>query len=160
MDGAVEGPALNSAIIPNLVAVIKDASAAVDAYVDVARGKCREALTKADGRPDRAALERQQHMAHGLSWLGTYAETLRQTAEWAARLEQEGKFSTTEALLTQILFSEYCAQLIGGVPMNQGEVIRPHELGIVAEADALFATPVVQQLIIDGKNPCCDGCCG
>ena len=153
MDGAVEGPALNSAIIPNLVAVIKDASAAVDAYVDVARGKCREALTKADGRPDRAALERQQHMAHGLSWLGTYAETLRQTAEWAARLEQEGKFSTTEALLTQILFSEYCAQLIGGVPMNQGEVIRPHELGIVAEADALFATPVVQQLIIDGKPP-------
>jgi len=153
MDGAVEGPALNSAIIPNLVAVIKDASAAVDAHVDVARGKCREALTKADGRPDRAALERQQHMAHGLSWLGTYAETLRQTAEWAARLEQEGKFSTTEALLTQILFSEYCAQLIGGVPMNQGEVIRPHELGIVAEADALFATPVVQQLIIDGKTP-------
>lgn len=153
MDGAVEGPALNSAIIPNLVAVIKDASAAVDAYVDVARGKCREALTKADGRPDRAALERQQHMAHGLSWLGTYAETLRQTAEWAARLEQECKFSTTEALLTQILFSEYCAQLIGGVPMNQGEVIRPHELGIVAEADALFATPVVQQLIIDGKTP-------
>ena len=153
MDGAVEGPALNSAIIPNLVAVLKDASAAVDAYVDVARGKCREALTKADGRPDRAALERQQHMAHGLSWLGTYAETLRQTAEWAARLEQEGKFSTTEALLTQILFSEYCAQLIGGVPMNQGEVIRPHELGIVAEADALFATPVVQQLIIDGKTP-------
>ena len=153
MDGAVEGPALNSAIIPNLVAVIKDASAAVDAYVDVARGKCREALTKADGRPDRAALERQQHMAHGLSWLGTYAETLRQTAEWAARLEQEGKFSTTEALLTQILFSEYCAQLIGGVPMNQGEVIRPHELGIVAESDALFATPVVQQLIIDGKTP-------
>ena len=153
MDGAVEGPALNSAIIPNLVAVIKDASEAVDAYVDVARGKCREALTKADGRPDRAALERQQHMAHGLSWLGTYAETLRQTAEWAARLEQEGKFSTTEALLTQILFSEYCAQLIGGVPMNQGEVIRPHELGIVAEADALFATPVVQQLIIDGKTP-------
>ena len=153
MDGAVEGPALNSAIIPNLVAVIKDASAAVDAYVDVARGKCREALTKADGRPDRAALERQQHMAHGLSWLGTYAETLRQTAEWAARLEQEGKFSTTEALLTQILFSEYCAQLIGGVPMNQGEVIRPHELGIVAEADALFATPVVQQLIIDGNTP-------
>lgn len=153
MDGAVEGPALNSAIIPNLVAVIKDASAAVDAYVDVARGKCREALTKADGRPDRAALECQQHMAHGLSWLGTYAETLRQTAEWAARLELEGRFSTTEALLTQILFSEYCAQLIGGVPMNQGEVIRPHELGIVAEADALFATPVVQQLIIDGKTP-------
>ena len=37
--------------------------------------------------------------------------------------------------------------------MNQGEVIRPHELGIVAEADALFATPVVQQLIIDGKTP-------
>jgi (2S)-methylsuccinyl-CoA dehydrogenase len=153
MDGAVEGPALNSAIIPNLVAVIKDASTAVDAYVDVARGKCRQTLTKEDGRPDRAALERQQHMAHGLSWLGTYAETLRQTAEWAARLEQDRKFGATEALLTQILFSEYCAQLVGGIPMNQGEVIRPHELDIVSEADALFAAPAVQQLIIDGKTP-------
>ncbi|MDX1294467.1 MAG: acyl-CoA dehydrogenase, partial [Hyphomonas sp.] len=153
MDGAAEGSALNSAVVPNLVSVIRDACTAVDAYADAARGKCRETLTKDNGRPDRAALERQQHVAHGLSWLVTYAETLRQTADWAGRLDQEGSFGTTEALLTQILFSEYCAQLVGGIPMNQGEVIRPHELGIEAEADVLFAAPAVQQLIRTGKTP-------
>ena len=153
MDGAVEGQELKSAVIPNLVSVIGDACTAIEAYADAARGKCREALTKDDGRPDRAELERQQHMAHGLSWVVTYAETLRQTADWAARLEQDGKFGTTEALLTQILFSDYSAQLVGGIPMNQGEVIRPHELGVLTEADTLFAVPAVKKLILDGKTP-------
>jgi len=153
MDGAVEGQELKSAVIPNLVSVIGDACTAIEAYADAARGKCREALTKDDGRPDRAELERQQHMAHGLSWVVTYAETLRQTADWAARLEQDSKFGTTEALLTQILFSDYSAQLVGGIPMNQGEVIRPHELGVLTEADTLFAVPAVKKLILDGKTP-------
>ncbi|MEQ3650610.1 acyl-CoA dehydrogenase family protein [Hyphomonas sp.] len=153
MDGAVEGQGLKSAVIPNLVSVIGDACTAIEAYADAARGKCREALTKDDGRPDRTELERQQHMAHGLSWVVTYAETLRQTADWAARLEQDGKFGTTEALLTQILFSDYSAQLVSGIPMNQGEVIRPHELGVLTEADTLFAVPAVKKLVLDGKTP-------
>lgn len=153
MDGAVEAAALEPVVIPNLVALIGDACTAIDAYADAARGKCRAALTNDDGRPNRAALEREQHIAHGLSWLVTYAETLRQTAEWAARLDQEGKFGTIESLLTQILFSDYCAQLASGIPMNQGEVIRPHELGIAAEASALAAASPIQKLIIEGKTP-------
>jgi (2S)-methylsuccinyl-CoA dehydrogenase len=37
--------------------------------------------------------------------------------------------------------------------MNQGEVIRPHELGLVDAADALFAAPAVHTLITQGKTP-------
>ena len=66
MDGAVETAALEPVVIPNLVALISDACTAIDAYADAARGKCRAALTNDDGRPDRAALEREQHIAHGL----------------------------------------------------------------------------------------------
>ena len=37
--------------------------------------------------------------------------------------------------------------------MNQGETIRPHELGLLAETDALFAHPAVNRLITEGKTP-------
>ncbi len=92
-------------------------------------------------------------MAHGFAWVVTYIETLRETAHWATRLEAEGKFGEIEALLSQILFSDYLAQLVGGIPMNQGETIRPHELDTLEEAEALFDVPVIRHLITQGKTP-------
>jgi (2S)-methylsuccinyl-CoA dehydrogenase len=139
-------------IFKGLVPALAEAVAALDTYAAAALSGARALLAGPDGRPDRAAFERSQHLAHGLSWLITYVETLRQVSEWAARLEDEGKFGEAEALLSQILFSEYCAQIIGGIPMNQGETIRPHELGSLEAADALFAVPVIRKLIIEGKT--------
>ena len=118
-----------TAVFPGLVSVLAEAVTALDTYAAAAIAGARGLLAGADGKPDRGAFERSQHLAHGLSWLVTYVETLRQVSEWAARLEAEGKFGEAEALLSQILFSEYCAQVVGGIPMNQGETIRPHELG-------------------------------
>ena len=141
-----------SVILEGLVPVLAEAVVALDTYAAAAISGARGLLAGSDGRPDRAAFERNQHLAHGLSWLVTYVETLRQVAEWAARLEEEGKFGEAEALLSQVLFSEYCAQIIGGIPMNQGETIRPHELGSLEAADALFANPVIRKLIIEGKT--------
>lgn len=153
MDSATDTLSSEMPVLTNLTSIIRDASQAVDTYAATAQSNCRKALSKADGRPDRAELERQQHMAHGLSWVATYAETLRQTAEWAARLEQEGKFGEIEALLTQILFSDYCAQLTSGIAMNQGETIRPHELGTLEAAHTLFENNAVKRLILTGKSP-------
>lgn len=153
MDTVVEDAGLKTVIIPDLLVIIGDASRAVDTYAATAQSKCAKALMRDDGRVNRAELDRQQHMAHGLSWVATYAETLRQTSEWGRRLEAEGKFGEIEALLTQILFSDYCAQLVGGIAMNQGETIRPHELGTASEAEILAATPAVRQLILEGKTP-------
>lgn len=141
-----------STVFPGLVGVLAEAVTALDTYAAAAIAGARGLLAGADGKPDRSAFERSQHLAHGLSWLVTYVETLRQVSEWAARLEAEGKFGEAEALLSQILFSEYCAQVIGGIPMNQGETIRPHELGSQDAADALRATAVIRKLINQGKT--------
>ena len=35
---------------------------------------------------DPALLEREQHAVHGLAWLATYVEALRQMQAWALRL--------------------------------------------------------------------------
>lgn len=144
---------IEGAVLAGLVPLLAEAVSALDVYTAAAVSGARAQLAGADGKPDRAAFERHQHLAHGLSWLVTYVETLRQVSEWAARLEAEGKFGEAEALLSQILFSEYCAQIVGGIPMNQGEVIRPHELGSLEAADTLFSQPVIRKLITDGKTP-------
>lgn len=144
---------IETPVLDGLSGLMASAVAAVDTYVTEATRGARAQLAGADGRPDRAAFERHQHMAHGLAWLATYAETLRQVFEWAVRLEAEGKFGEAEALLSQILFSEYCAQIVGGIPMNQGETIRPHELGSLAASDVLFAEETIRQLITEGKTP-------
>ena len=142
-----------SAVMDGLTATMRDALGALDTYAAAATSGARGELVGEDGRPDRKAFERHQHLAHGLSWLVTYVETLRQVTEWAARLEAEGKFTDVEALLSQILFSEYCAQIVGGIPMNQGETIRPHELGSLEASDTLFADPAIRKLITEGKTP-------
>jgi (2S)-methylsuccinyl-CoA dehydrogenase len=136
-----------------LTAAMAEAVTAVEAYVTAATRAARASLSGADGKPDRGAFERHQHRAHGLSWVTTYLETLRQTSGWAARLEADGKFGDIEALLCQVLFGEYCAQLIGGIPMNQGEMVRPADLGCqMADMQLLFAAPI-QRFINQGKTP-------
>ena len=150
MDGSVaietEGP------LEGLTDLIRGAVKAVDTYYGAVL-KAAAPVLAPGGKPDRAALDSEQHRAHGLAWAATYAETLRQTAAWADRLEAGGRFGPAEALLTQILFSDYLAQLTGGIPMNQGETIRPHELGALEAADALQADLSVRRLVLEGKTP-------
>ncbi len=153
MDGAGEIRAAEGGLIDGLTAELAAAVTAVETYVAAATAATRAGLSLPDGKPDRAAFERHQHKAHGLAWLATYLETLRQTAGWASRLEADGKFGEIEGLLAQILFSEYLAQLASGIPMNQGETIRPHELDCLAASETLFADPSVRRLVIEGKSP-------
>jgi (2S)-methylsuccinyl-CoA dehydrogenase len=152
MDGAAGDTLEQSPVMTGLLPAMADAVMALEAYVDAATLAAGKKLKTADGKPDRKALERQQHMAHGLAWLATYLETLRQTSEWASRIDAEGKFGEVEALLSQILFSEYLAQIVSGIPMNQGETIRPHELGTLKEADDLFETAVIKRFVLEGKT--------
>ena len=48
---------------------------------------------------EAAALDREQIAAHGLAWMATYVEALRQIREWAVRLDAGDAFGTTEALI-------------------------------------------------------------
>jgi len=104
------------------------------------------------GKIDNAALEREQHVAHGLAWISTYAEGIRQLADYAKRMEGEGRFGEMESLLSQIAAGEYLAQLAGGVTMSQGEVVRLHELGLDESARTAFLTEDVAALI-EGVTP-------
>ncbi len=129
-----------------------------DAALDAARGLLaagREALAariSADGRISNAALEADQNAAHGLAWLATYVESLAQLRGWAERLAADGRFGEAERLIVAIGFGEYLAQIAGGIPMSQTEIVRPADLGLDAGAVATFRTDAVERLIETGNT--------
>ncbi len=138
-------------IMSGLTTAMADVVAALDVYRDGISRKLSQTLAPM-GKPDRQAFAAEQHKAHGFAWVVTYVETLRETANWAARLEVQGQLGEIEALLSQILFAEYCAQLKGGIPMNQGEIVRPADFGLSAlELDPLRA-PAIEHFEKDGKT--------
>jgi (2S)-methylsuccinyl-CoA dehydrogenase len=122
-----------------LITQLETAAAAAGAYADAAKAAIRPLVSKG-GKLDRAALDAEQHIVHGLAWIATYAETLREVRDWARALNDAGKFGETEQLLAKLLAAEYSAQLAGGVPMTQVETIRPADFGIEAPPVALRAT--------------------
>jgi (2S)-methylsuccinyl-CoA dehydrogenase len=114
-------------------------------------GAARESIAVhvvAAGKSDAAQAE-----THGLAWLATYVEALRQLAAYGERLNGKGRLGEMESLLIQIGAGEYVAQIAGGIPMSQGELARVHEMGIVgAEYDA-FETDAVRTLVTKGNTP-------
>jgi (2S)-methylsuccinyl-CoA dehydrogenase len=95
------------------------------------------------GKPDAALMEAHQSAAHGVAWVATYAEALVQMQNWAEALQQNGGFGEMETLIHQIAFGEYLAQLYGGIPMSQGEIVRLSDIWVdaapSADAAALIA---------------------
>ncbi len=87
-------------------------------------------LVAPGGRLDAERLERHQHAAHGLAWLATYVEALRQMQGWASRLAAAGRLGELETLILEIGFGEYLARIEGGIPMSQGETVRLAALGL------------------------------
>ena len=136
---------------PDLIARLDEAAKAATALRDRAV-EAVAAKVASGGKIDNAALEREQHAAHGLAWVATYVEALRQLADYAKRLEGEGRFGEMESLLAQIGAAEYLAQLAGGVMMSQGEFVRLHELGLPQSARDAFLTKEVAALI-QGVTP-------
>ena len=122
-----------------LITQLKTAADAAGAYADAAKAAVRPLVSK-NGKLDRVALDREQHLVHGLAWVATYAETLREVSDWARALTEAGRFGETEQLLAKLLVAEYSAQLAGGVPMTQVETIRPADFGVDAPRVALSVT--------------------
>ena len=116
------------------------------------------------GKIDAASLDRHQHAAHGLAWLATYVAALRAILDWANSLERTAKFGERERLIVQLGFTEYLAQILGGIPMSQGEIVRPNDLGLqqadleklsaqsalFQQADLPFLRQRLAELIADG----------
>ena len=125
-------PAIPAASDPKaLLARTRAGAEAAEAF----QARAREVLAARlvdGGRVSGAAMDEAQHAAHAFAWIATYAQSLRQLHLWAERLEAHGALGETERLILSIGFGEYLAQLSGGIPMSQGEMARPQDIGIEA----------------------------
>ena len=113
----------------NIIAKCQEAQQTVDAYYNVAKEQVSK-LVLVDGKVSKDHLNQEQHATHGLAWIATYKETLREMLNWATNLESENRFTEYEKLILQIIFSEYLYQIKTGIPMSQLEAIRPQDLGL------------------------------
>ena len=107
-----------------LLEACRGAVAAADSLFHLARVSVKAAVNGAE------APEARQEATHGLAWLATYVEALRQLLGWAGRLQAHQRFGEIERLLLTSAFAEYLAQIAGGIPMSQGETVRLSDLGL------------------------------
>ncbi|WP_417272043.1 acyl-CoA dehydrogenase family protein [Celeribacter halophilus] len=120
---------VSNPILPDLLALTRAAVAPAEAILERARAALRSEFLE-NGRVSSRRVEANQTAAHGLAWLATYVESLRQMQKWAEALSSEDKFGEMEQLIHQIAFGEYLSQIYGGIPMNQGEICRLADLGL------------------------------
>lgn len=131
------------------VVLLAEALPVVEAAVEKGRQALRAKVAGDGGRISNKALEVEQHAAHALSWIATYAESLRQLSAWAERLQKAGTFGEMERLILGVGAGEYLAQLRGGLPMSQGEIARLPDIGV---DPAALADPAVDALIAGGNT--------
>jgi (2S)-methylsuccinyl-CoA dehydrogenase len=140
-----------SPLMPDLLDLTSAAVDSAESLLAAARARLA-ARVSTGGRVSNKALEADQMAAHGLAWTATYVDALREMRAWAGRLDAAGKLGETEMLLLQIAFGEYLAQLHGGIPMSQGEMARPQEIGLTADEQRAFLTQAVETLMRHGNT--------
>jgi (2S)-methylsuccinyl-CoA dehydrogenase len=110
------------------------------------------ALVAPAGSVEPESLDREQHAVHGLAWLATYVEALRQMLGWAERLEAAGRFGELERDLLAVAAGEYLARILGGIPMSQGETVRLLALGLDPAVIERFGRGAADELIREGNT--------
>ncbi len=138
-------------ILPDLLATTAATIAPLRALLETAKDCVRAKVIDGD-RVSGALVEAEQTAAHGLAWLATYVEALAQMQGWAEKLEGEGKFGEVEQLIHQIAFGEYLWQVYGGIPMNQGEVLRLQDIGLTQDQMRGLMEPAVMTLTQAGNT--------
>src|SRR6516165_2707173 len=88
-----------------LIQMLDQAVGAVEVLFADARRAVAEHVV-VDGKANARAVDREQRAAHGLAWLATYMEALRQLAAYAHRLSAADNFDETEELLVRIAAGE------------------------------------------------------
>lgn len=135
----------------DLLAVTAEAQAGLPGLLNRATDLLRTRTTD-QGRISSSLVEAHQSATHGLAWLATYVEALTQMQGWAERLDAQGTFGEVERLILTIGFGEYLAQLSGGIPMSQGEILRLHDLGLQPADIACLDGDATQLLIRHGNS--------
>jgi (2S)-methylsuccinyl-CoA dehydrogenase len=133
-----------------LIALAREATQAVEGVLGDATAAVRRRVTVDNQVVDRL-LDRQQRATHGLAWLATYIESVRQLAAYAERMHAGGTLGEVEELLVEIGVGEYLAQIQGGIAMSQGEIVRPADLGLAAEMVAARMAGPLQAFAASGN---------
>jgi (2S)-methylsuccinyl-CoA dehydrogenase len=141
----------SSPLLANLLDLTGAALPAVDTVLALAKDILRAKVSR-DGRVSGALIDQHQTAAHGLAWLATYAQSLHQMQDWALRLQADGKFGEVEQLIHQIAFGEYLWQIYGGIPMSQGEIMRPQDIGLSQDDMRAMMVPAVATLCEQGNT--------
>ena len=132
--------ALIAAALPGFETLLEEAVASVRQNVLV------------DGKVSSARFEAEQHAAHGLSWLATYVMALREMKAYGERLQAEDRYGAVEDYALRIGAGEYAAQVFGGIPMSQGEIVRLSDLGLTAAKVAARVTPTFEAAVTSGNS--------
>jgi (2S)-methylsuccinyl-CoA dehydrogenase len=131
--------------------MLGDAVAAMEALVNDAR-RAVAGRVMVEGRVASRLFDSEQRATHGLAWLATYVEAIRQLGLYAQRLADSGGFGEIEELLLRIGAGEYLAQVLGGIPMSQGEIVRLSDFGLNAAAVTARVNPAVEHLVATGNT--------
>ena len=134
----------------DLLPLLLEASDSTQALLAEAAAAVRLKVTEG-GKVSAAALEREQHAAHGYAWFATYVESIRQLAAYTGRMIEANRFGELEELLVRVGAGEYLAQVFGGIPMSQGEMLRLADLGLAEQKISARITPAIKTLIA-GNN--------
>jgi len=135
----------------DLIAGARAATGAVEALLADATRAVAARVTR-DGRVSGDLIDREQRAAHGLSWFATYVEAIRQLSAYAERMSAAQRFGAIEELIVRIGLGEYLAQMVGGIPMSQGEMVRPSDLGLTMAQVGARITPTIEALIATGNT--------
>ena len=148
MPAAPQRSDLSDAFIPRA----QEAVGVAEALLQDASVAVRKRVATESGDTMNRVFDREQRATHGLAWLATYVEALRQLVAYAERMQAEGKYGEIEDLQVRIGFGEYLAQILGGIPMSQVETVRLADLGLSRADVAARMTPAIDYLIDSGNT--------
>jgi (2S)-methylsuccinyl-CoA dehydrogenase len=134
-----------------LIELGREAVIALDALLADAVRKVGERVV-VEGHPVAKLFDREQRATHGLAWLATYVEAVRQLAAYTERMVGSDAFGELEENLVRIGMGECIAQIVGGIPMSQGEVVRPSDMGLSAAQVASRINPTLEGLVATGNT--------
>lgn len=143
---------MSDLILSDLLASAGRAVEAANAFLEKAKDSVSKKIM-VDDRVDSAKLEMEQTAAHGLAWMATYVEALRQMHKWGETLSEQGAFGEFEQLILQCAFGEYCTQLTHGIAISQVEIIRPHDMGLTSKDCHAYMKDDVVRFKYEGNTP-------
>ena len=95
-DGSKRNFSDENVVLKDLLTLTKTATQRLEQLLQRAKVHCQGVMCD-EGRVDPIRLETHQVQAHGLAWLATYTESLRQMHNWAAALAAAGAVGAAPA---------------------------------------------------------------